>query len=91
MNRSENDEERVCDTVKQKNQFSWVKPNKTSPKVTESEAWFKSMNLAQEILDGKKKDPTKGATHFYRADIYPHWADECKKKKRLGKQVFCQI
>ena len=41
--------------------FSWVKHN---PKIKEKEQYERAKRLAQEVVDGKHKDASKGALYF---------------------------
>ena len=51
----------ICGVVYQKSQFVWVKQN---PKVKEKEQYERAKRLAQEAVDGKHKDTSRGALFF---------------------------
>ena len=51
----------VCGVVYQKSQYSWTKHN---PKIKEKEQYERAKRLAQEVVDGKHKDASKGALYF---------------------------
>ncbi len=51
----------ICGVVHQKSQFSWVKHN---PKVKEKEQYERAKRLAQEAVDGKHRDTSRGALYF---------------------------
>ena len=51
----------VCGVVYQKSQYSWTKYN---PKIKEKEQYERAKRLAQEVVEGKHKDVSKGATYF---------------------------
>ena len=51
----------ICGVVYQKSQYSWVKHN---PKVKEKEQYERAKRLAQEAVDGKHRDTSKGALYF---------------------------
>lgn len=45
---------------------------------------------ADQVIDGKKPDPTGGATHYYATTMpkAPAWAAKAKQTLRLGHHVF---
>lgn len=51
----------ICGVVYQKSQYSWVKHN---PKVKEKEQYERAERLAQEAVEGKHKDISRGALYF---------------------------
>ncbi len=51
----------ICGVVYQKSQYSWVKHN---PKVKEKEQYERAKRLAQEAVEGKHKDTSRGALYF---------------------------
>lgn len=51
----------ICGVVHQKSQFSWVKHN---PKVKEKAQYERAKRLAQEVVDGKHRDTSRGALYF---------------------------
>lgn len=51
----------ICGVVYQKSQYSWVKHN---PKVKEKEQYERAKRLAQETVEGKHKDTSRGALYF---------------------------
>ena len=51
----------ICGVVYQKSQYSWVKHN---PKVKEKEQYERAKRLAQEAVEGKHKDWSRGALYF---------------------------
>lgn len=51
----------VCGVVYQKSQYSWTKHN---PKIKEKEQYERAKRLAQEVVDGKHTDVSKGALYF---------------------------
>ena len=51
----------ICGVVHQKSQFSWTKHN---PKIKEKEQYERAKRLAQEAVDGKHRDTSRGALYF---------------------------
>ena len=51
----------ICGVVYQKSQFVWTKLN---PKVKEKEQYERAKRLAQEAVDGKHRDTSRGALYF---------------------------
>jgi len=51
----------VCGVVYQPSQYSWTKHN---PKIKEKEQYERAKRLAQEVVDGKHKDVSRGALYF---------------------------
>ena len=51
----------ICGVVYQKSQFVWTKHN---PKVKEKEQYERAKRLAQEAVDGKHRDTSRGALYF---------------------------
>ena len=51
----------ICGVVYQKSQYSWVKHN---PKVKEKDQYERAKRLAQEAVEGKHKDTSRGALYF---------------------------
>jgi spore germination cell wall hydrolase CwlJ-like protein len=51
----------VCGVVYQRSQYSWAKHN---PKIKEKDQYERAKRLAQEVVEGKHKDISKGALYF---------------------------
>ena len=51
----------ICGVVYQKSQFVWTKHN---PKVKEKEQYERAKRLAQEAVEGKHRDISRGALYF---------------------------
>lgn len=91
MNRAEEKNKDVCDVIKEKSQFSFVRNGK-APKPKETEKFYESMTLASDILAEKTKDPTKGSKYFWSAKKEdPKWSSECKRRHRIGNHWFCDF
>lgn len=72
----------ICKVVHQPGQFSWVDqiPNYKKVKIP-----TETSQLAFDILDGKYKDPTKGALYFHNDEAE---AFDRKEISRIGNHVF---
>lgn len=72
----------ICEVVKQKNQFSWVKPNTNfhAPKIPKE-----TMKLAMDILNGKYKDYSRGALYFHNTSVESF---NRKETVRIGQHIF---
>ena len=68
-------------------QFSWVCENSYSKTPKNKEAWERSVDLAQQVLDGDTEDPTRGATHFHATHVSPGWRN-LVKVKRINNHIF---
>lgn len=51
----------VCGVVYQRSQYSWTKHN---PRIKEKEQYERAKRLAQEAVEGKHKDVSRGALYF---------------------------
>ena len=51
----------ICGVVYQKSQYAWVKH---SPKVKEKDQYERAKRLAQEAVEGKHRDTSRGALYF---------------------------
>ena len=86
MNRAKQDPDRVCKEVFRPYQFSWAnklsKATKADPhkvvakriKKPEGKEWQRSLQIAQQALNGDLVTKFKGATHFYNVHTdNPKW------------------
>lgn len=44
--------------------------------------------MAEMALDGLTLDPSNGATHFCRHDVFPFWRNQFEYRGRIGDHVF---
>lgn len=98
MNRStEKNDENVCATVFDRDQFSWVNHLKRSKdlslmakralkSVVDKEAWDKSIDVANKVIS-RKQDITHGAMYFNEKRIGVRYATNTKPK-RIGNQIY---
>jgi spore germination cell wall hydrolase CwlJ-like protein len=73
----------VCGVVYAKGQYSWVKHK---PKIKEPEQYALAKQLAQEVVDGKHKDYSKGALYFNSINKKPTPTAKCTTK--IGGHTF---
>jgi spore germination cell wall hydrolase CwlJ-like protein len=52
------------------------------------EAWKSALKIASDVVDGKKPDITKGATHYHTTSILPRWASAGDKTGVIGSHIF---
>lgn len=94
MNRVKERNKSVCEIVKQKNQFSWVK-NGMAPEPKEKKAFEKAFWIAMKVAN-RNRDPADGANHFW-ASYYkgkkfrPYWSSSCEWIRSYGKTSICVI
>lgn len=80
----------VCRVVKQGGetppcQFSWWCDGK-SDRPRSATQWKTATTIAQQLIAGKAKDPTKGALFFHNTSVDPKWP--YKRTARIGNHVF---
>lgn len=80
----------VCRVVKQGGeappcQFSWWCDGK-SDRPRSPKQWAAAQAIADKLLDGKSKDPTRGALFFHNTSIDPNWP--YRRTVRIGNHVF---
>lgn len=57
-----------------------------NPEQYDSQSWKLCLNVAEEVLSKKVKDPTSGATHYFNPNIvssYPDWASKLTKVGKI--------
>lgn len=82
----------ICDVVYQSGQFSWVSKKNKKPK--EQEAWQKSLEIAEEILDENVASYPHLATHFVnKHDVkkMPRWLRKFEKVETIGDHTFYRM
>lgn len=47
-----------------------------------------SLTLARQIIDGRLKDITGGATHYHAKSVKPSWASKMEKTATIGNHIF---
>ena len=66
-------------------QFSWWCDGK-SDRPRDFQAWQGAMSIADDILHGKRRDPTRGALYFHSTTVSPKW--RLQRVARIGNHVF---
>jgi len=74
-------------------QFSvWNKNDPNYPKLQvlkpDLPSYDEALSIADEILAGKTKDPTGGATHYHTRAVAPSWARGTKPATSIGNHLF---
>ena len=69
--------------------FNQADPNRAkvmNPRGYDAKSWNECLRVAEEVLEGKYQDPTKGATHYHTLSSNPTWASSPKMEKigRIG-------
>lgn len=68
-------------------QFSWTCDGKTDEPRNEVK-FGKMYALAQKVIDGDTKDPTKGALFFHNLQVVPKWSFERPRVRQIGNHIF---
>jgi spore germination cell wall hydrolase CwlJ-like protein len=80
----------VCGVVWQPGQFSWTEDGR-SDRMRDLEAIGKAVDIALAASQGKIKDPTGGALHFYAHDkVKPHWS-KAGYRLIVGEHTFVRL
>ncbi len=80
----------ACAVVKQGGetapcQFSWWCDGK-SDRPTNKRSWARAMHVANQVLHGRRSDPTRGALFFHSTSVNPGW--RLKRSARVGDHIF---
>ena len=82
----------LCEVVAQRNaracQFTWVcEAADYTPR--EADAFRRSLRVALEVITGRRRDPTGGATHFITTSMrMPGWARRLRHTATIGGHRF---
>lgn len=90
VNRSHNPDypTTIKGVVTQRNQFSWYGDRK-SDTIKDREAWFKSLTIAKEILNGNTKGLKLKNVYFYHArTVKPAWSKKLERAVVIGNHIF---
>ena len=68
-------------------QFSWFCDGR-SDEPLDTDTFFESYKIAQDVLLGKYPDITEGATHYHADYIYPYWADSLNQTVHINNHIF---
>ena len=97
MNRADDKENAVCETVFEQRQFSWAnelrklksiesKVIKAKKRIKETESWEDSVMIASETIS-RDKDITNGATYFNKRNMGVRFKTNVKPM-RIGKHIY---
>ena len=75
----------VCSVVYQPSQYSWTKQN---PKIKEKKQYERAKRLAQEVIEGKHKDVSKGALYFVHIKTNRNWLKKLTYTCTIGNHKF---
>lgn len=91
-------QEKVCETVVAKHQFSWTTKLLTKrgkryvlkedglPR--DERAWRLAKHIAAYTLKNKPSDITRGATFYHTTAVDPHWRTSMVKVAKIGRHIF---
>lgn len=68
-------------------QFSWFCDGK-SDEPLDTDTFFESYNIAQEVIMGKYPDITEGATHYHSIMVEPYWAETLNETVQIQHHIF---
>jgi spore germination cell wall hydrolase CwlJ-like protein len=68
-------------------QFSWFCDGK-SDEPLDTDTFFESYNIAQDIIMGKYPDITEGATHYHSVMVEPYWAETLNETVQIQHHIF---
>jgi spore germination cell wall hydrolase CwlJ-like protein len=82
----------VCEVVAQRNekacQFTWY-CQKDSVEAYDRQSFRRALRVALEVLEGRRADPTRGATHFITTSMrMPGWARRLTQTATIGGHRF---
>lgn len=83
MNRSEHQQEAICNVVYAPNQFMWTKHY--NGVIPSNKDWQQSLNVANSVLDGIGTNHTDGAKYFRHKKLKNN---KVKPKAIIGNHVF---
>ena len=73
--------------VRNKCQFSWFCDGK-SDEPLDTDTFFESYLIAQDVLMGKYPDITEGATHYHSIMVEPYWAETLNETVQITDHIF---
>jgi spore germination cell wall hydrolase CwlJ-like protein len=68
-------------------QFSWFCDGK-SDEPLDTDTFFESYNIAQDVIMGKYPDITEGATHYHSVMVEPYWAETLNETVQIQHHIF---
>ncbi len=68
-------------------QFSWFCDGK-SDEPLDTDTFFESYLIAQDVIMGKYPDITEGATHYHSVMVEPYWAETLNETVQITDHIF---
>ena len=68
-------------------QFSWFCDGK-SDEPLDTDTFYESYIVAQDVIMGKYPDITEGATHYHNLWVEPYWADTLNETVQITHHIF---
>ena len=68
-------------------QFSWFCDGK-SDEPLDTDTFFVSYNIAQDVIMGKYPDITEGATHYHSVMVEPYWTETLNETVQIQHHIF---
>ena len=73
--------------VRNRCQFSWFCDGK-SDEPLDTDTFFESYLIAQDVIYGKYPDITEGATHYHSIWVEPYWAETLNETVQITDHIF---
>ena len=73
--------------IRNKCQFSWFCDGK-SDEPLDTDTFFESYLIAQDVIMGKYPDITEGATHYHSIMVEPYWAETLNETVQITHHIF---
>ena len=73
--------------VRNRCQFSWFCDGK-SHEPLDTDTFFESYLIAQDVIYGKYPDITEGATHYHSIWVEPYWAETLNETVQITDHIF---
>ena len=80
-------DETVMIPVRHRCQFSWFCDGK-SDEPLDTDTFYESYVIAQDVLMGKYPDITEGATHYHSIMVEPYWAETLNETVQIQHHIF---
>ena len=73
--------------VRNRCQFSWFCDGKSDDPL-DTDTFFESYLIAQDVIYGKYPDITEGATHYHSIWVEPYWAETLNETVQITDHIF---
>jgi len=77
----------ICSVVFARNQFSWANDHNKRWSHPNNSQWDDSMNIARDVLEGKRVKGMEHALYFHEYQIRPKWKNRARLAK-IGDHIF---